>query len=136
MNDCLFCKIINKKISANVIYEDNKILAFLDIAPVNKGHTLVIPKTHSNDFLSTNEEILQHLISKTKKIANAIIKATNCSGVNIVTNNGETAGQVIFHLHFHIIPRFESDNLPLWPKKEYLENEKENLQKNIIQFLN
>ena len=124
MSDCIFCKIVSKEIPSEVIYEDDKILAFLDISPVNKGHSLVIPKKHYENSLETPEEILKELIVVVKKVALAIKKVTGAEGINFGVNNGAAAGQMIFHTHMHVIPRFKSDGLKLWGSGEY-ENEQE-----------
>lgn len=121
--DCLFCKIIKKEIPSSIIFEDDYTLAFLDIAPVNKGHVLVVPKLHSDDFLSTEDEVMDKLFKTVKRVSEAVVKATGAHGVNISINNGAAAGQVIFHLHVHIIPRFEEDGLLTWPKVEYSDDE-------------
>mgnify|MGYP001585061865 CR=1 FL=1 len=118
MNNCIFCKIINKEIPADIIYEDDQALAFLDIRPVSRGHALVVPKKHSDDFLSSEDQVLEDLMPKIKKIAAAVMKATNAEGINISTNHGAAAGQVVFHLHFHLIPRFGGDRLTAWPHQE------------------
>lgn len=115
MEDCIFCKIIAGEIPSDKVYEDEQVLAFLDIKPVNRGHLLVIPKIHSTDLLSVEDEALKDLMPKVKKIGAAAMKAMNAQGINISTNNGRAAGQIIFHLHFHLIPRFANDNLPPWP---------------------
>jgi len=116
MTDCLFCKIINKEIPSNIVYEDENTIAFLDIAPVNEGHTLVIPKNHSTNVFDIDEEDFKHLAVTVRKIAHAVKSATNAEGVNIGMNNEEAAGQVIFHPHVHVIPRFSGDGLPTWDR--------------------
>jgi histidine triad (HIT) family protein len=118
--NCIFCDIINKKSDAEVLFENEKVISFLDIRPVNYGHTLVIPKTHYENFLSLPEDELSELIKVTKDISGAIINSLNPEGFNIVTNNGIAAGQSVFHFHFHIIPRFKDDDFRFRPKlKEY-----------------
>ena len=134
--DCLFCKIIKKEIPSAVIFEDNDTMAFLDIAPVNKGHVLIVPKVHSDDFISTEDEVIDKVFRTAKKISNAIVKATGAHGVNISVNNGAAAGQVIFHLHAHIIPRFEEDGLKPWPKVSYSENEMKEFAEMIKKAIN
>jgi len=113
--DCIFCKIVTREIPADIIYEDDNTLAFLDIKPVNRGHALVIPKKHSADMLSASDADLIETTKITKKIAKAIVLATSAAGVNVSTNNGAAAGQVIFHWHYHVIPRFTADGLIPWP---------------------
>lgn len=118
MPDCLFCKIINKEISANIIYEDDATLAFLDIRPINPGHTLVIPKKHFEHCLKTTDEALSSIMRTIKKITPSILKTVGAESFNIGVNCGRTAGQVIFHTHFHIMPRFSDDGHKLWRSKE------------------
>lgn len=136
MTDCLFCKIVNKEIPADVVYEDEDVLAFLDIKPVSRGHTLVVPRKHSRDFLSTEDELLEALIPKIKKVGSAILKAVNAEGMNISTNHGAAAGQVIFHLHFHLIPRFRNDQLKPWPHSESEPETRNVLAEQIKRLLN
>lgn len=119
MNDCVFCKIVSGEISSDKIYENDKIMAFLDISPVNKGHTLVVPKEHYENSLATPEEILKELIVVVKKVALAVKEATGAEGINLGINNGQAAGQIIFHTHWHVIPRFFNDGYKMWGSKEY-----------------
>jgi histidine triad (HIT) family protein len=114
MSDCIFCKIIKGEILAAKIYENDKIIAFLDIAPVNPGHTLVVSKEHYENLLSTPEEILCEMISKVKSVAKAVISGMDAEGFNLGVNNGKVAGQIIPHLHFHIMPRYTGDGRKLW----------------------
>jgi len=116
---CVFCKIVNKEIPSEIIYENDKIMAFLDISPVNKGHTLVVTKEHYENSLVTPEEILRELIVAAKKVALAVKEATGADGINLGINNGKAAGQVIFHAHWHVIPRFLNDGYKMWGSKEY-----------------
>ena len=136
MSECVFCKIVKKEIPCHKIYEDDKIIAFLDRSPRNKGHTLVIPKKHSETILDTDDNILKDWILAIKKISNAIYKGVKCEGFNIGINQFREAGQVVPHLHAHIIPRFKNDGLRVWPKKAYssVEEEKE-FQKKITRLL-
>ncbi len=111
--DCLFCKIAKGDISAKKVYEDETSFAFLDLYPAAKGHTLVIPKNHYSTLLDIPEMELKELIQTVQKVSGAVMKATNAEGFNIVQNNKEASGQVIHHLHFHIVPRFKNDGLKL-----------------------
>jgi histidine triad (HIT) family protein len=104
-NNCIFCKIVSGEITTNKVYEDDKVIGFLDLHPKAKGHTLVIHKGHTKDFLTTPDEVLHEMIPTIKKIAQQQMKDVGASGFNLSVNNGSTAGQEIFHLHFHIIPR-------------------------------
>lgn len=117
MNDCLFCKIIKGKIPSQKVYEDELTYAFLDITPVNPGHTLVAPKNHAVNILDAEENEICALAVTAKKIAPKIIKAVGAAAFNLAVNNGSAAGQVVPHLHFHIIPRFPNDGHKLWSGK-------------------
>lgn len=112
MNNCIFCKIINGDIPSTKIYEDDEILAFLDISQATIGHTLVIPKAHIRDIFEMEEETASNLYRRVPKLASAIKHTFNAGGMNIVNNNKEEAGQTIFHYHLHLIPRYsEKDGL-------------------------
>jgi len=113
VDDCIFCQISQKKIPSSIVYEDENFVAFLDIRPANKGHVLVIPKKHIEDLLSLSEEQTKELFAVVQRVAQGIKKATDADALNIVQNNGTTAGQVIPHIHVHVIPRFEKDGLSL-----------------------
>ncbi|MBP3891024.1 MAG: HIT family protein [Solobacterium sp.] len=106
---CIFCSIINHEIPSRVIYEDENVLSILDINPLSKGHTLVMPKKHVTDILDTDQETLDQVMHVTQKLAVEIMKKTNADGCNIVSNCKEAAGQSVDHLHFHIIPRYTGD---------------------------
>jgi len=135
MSDCIFCKIIKKEIPADFIYENDRIVAFLDIHPNNPGHALVVPKAHFTDLLETPDDVLADIMSRTKKIAPAIIKAVNADGFNTIFNTKPAAGQAVFHTHMHIIPRFKGDGLRHWPEKELSKEEMEKIKKGIISAL-
>lgn len=123
MDNCIFCKIIKGEIPCAMVYEDDKVLAFLDIEPINEGHVLVVPKRHHESLFELPEEFLGAGLSAIKKIAGAVQKAMDADGINIGMNNGRAAGQAVFHAHFHIIPRFENDGLKHWKRKSYQEGE-------------
>jgi histidine triad (HIT) family protein len=109
---CIFCKIARKQASASIIYEDETIIAFLDIRPLNLGHSLVIPKGHYIDIFDTPEKDLCNVHGVSKRIAPAIKNATNADGISIIQQTGKAAGQDIFHLHVHVVPRFEGQKMP------------------------
>lgn len=119
MEDCTFCKIVNKEFQSSIVYEDDIVVAFMDIQPVNEGHTLVVPKKHFVTLDDCDEEIAKHLMAVTKKLNNAVLKAAKCEGVLNLIANGEAAGQEIFHLHIHIVPRFKNDGFGLKFADEY-----------------
>ncbi|MEM4261944.1 MAG: HIT family protein [Candidatus Diapherotrites archaeon] len=123
MQECIFCQIAQKKSTAFIVYENEETMAFLDIFPSNKGHTLIIPKKHYENIEEIPEKQLIEIAKTTKKVSQAIKEATDAQGFNIILNNGKTAGQLIMHLHFHIVPRFENDNLKLTFKSNKAEKE-------------
>lgn len=117
-DDCVFCKIVRKEIPSVKIYEDEVCYCFLDIQPINKGHALVIPKAHSESIYTLPESDLLHCAKVIQKVAKGLKDAVRCDGLNVGMNNGRAAGQVVFHAHFHVIPRFLSDGLTHWPGKK------------------
>jgi len=119
-DDCLFCKMVTGQIPVTKIYEDETVLAFLDIGPISDGHTLVIPKQHFEKLHDCPAELLGRVFSRLGKIAGAVAAAMDSDGYNLLCNNGRAAGQLIEHLHFHIIPRNTGDRLfSRWPSYEY-----------------
>jgi len=133
MTDCIFCKIIKGEMPCYKVYEDEDFLVFLDIMPVNKGHTLVISKQHYETIIDTPDELLEKMINIMKKVTKALKQ--DCDGVNIAQNNFKASGQLVPHIHFHIIPRFESDGLKSWPQGKYDENEIEQFRLKIENLL-
>jgi histidine triad (HIT) family protein len=121
--NCVFCKIARKETDASLVYEDADVMAFMDIRPVSRGHTLIIPKEHYVDIFEITGKLLEATHGVTKKIAVAVKKATNADGVSIVQQNGAAAGQEIFHLHIHVIPRFEGKKMPKFEELVLVERE-------------
>jgi len=117
--NCLFCKIIAGEIPAEKVYEDADTLAFLDIRPVNPGHTLVIPKEHYENVFDAPEAVWTKVAQSVKKVAHAIQEGLPVGDLNIAMNNGAHAGQVVFHAHVHIMPRHEGDGFELWHGTAY-----------------
>ncbi|GAB2478872.1 HIT family protein [Alkalibacterium psychrotolerans] len=110
MSDCIFCKIIDGDIPARKVYEDNDIIAILDISQVTKGHTLVISKKHVRNILDYSDELASAVFSKVPKLARAVKSAyPECEGLNVLMNNEEIASQSVFHGHIHLLPRYNSD---------------------------
>jgi histidine triad (HIT) family protein len=130
-DDCIFCKIVKGDIPSAKVYEDPDTLAFLDIAPNSKGHTLVVSKQHHEALLETPDDVLAKLMTVSKKVAAAVMKGTGAGGFNFNQNNYRIAGQLVPHIHFHIIPRFEGDGLKFWPQKKYEEGEMEAVREKI-----
>lgn len=110
-NNCIFCAIAAGEIPSYKVYEDDLVLAYLDINPFSKGHTLVIPKAHSEGLLDTSDETLATIIARVKKVAAHLKTALPCDGFNILQNNGAAAGQTVMHVHFHIVPRYGDEPL-------------------------
>lgn len=121
MENCIFCDIVERKAPLSVVYEDEVCLAFMDINPINVGHVLLIPKQHFVTLDDCDEEITKHLISVVKKLNRAVQKATKCEGILNDIMNGEAAGQEIFHLHIHIVPRNKGDGFGWHFPKGYRE---------------
>src|SRR5665647_599933 len=109
MSECVFCQIISKQAPANIVYEDEQVVAFLSNRPVNEGHTLVVPKKHHENIYEIPEEEAAYLFKIAKRVAVAVRDAVSAEGIRIVQNNGWAAGQVIFHLHVHVIPMMPTE---------------------------
>ena len=108
MNNCIFCKIANHIIPSSVVYEDDDVIAFLDISQTTKGHTLVIPKQHFDNFLTVPQEIMNKVMNVAQRIGQILIKNFKAKGINILSNCYEAAGQTVMHFHVHVIPRYIS----------------------------
>jgi histidine triad (HIT) family protein len=121
--DCLFCKIAAKEVDSNIVYEDDKVIAFLDINPVNPGHVLVVPKDHAEQLLELPEDNIVPVMSVVKKVMKALMDQPDIEGVNIMQNNYAAAGQVVPHVHVHVIPRKTGDGHRHWPGISYGEGE-------------
>ena len=132
--DCIFCKIIKGELPSIKVYEDNEVLAFLDINPVNAGHTLVVPKKHYENIHDLPDALFAKIAVVAKKIADAIIKA-GAKGVNIGMNNGVHAGQVVFHAHIHVMPRYGKDSHKLWTTTKYATGEASDIGEKIRTLL-
>lgn len=131
MESCIFCKIISNDVPAHKLYEDDHTLAFLDINPSNPGHTLVIPKDHFENLYTLPQETLCRLMITAQKVAIALKQATEADGINVIINNEPPAGQIVFHAHFHIIPRHDTDSFPPWPHQAYIGDEAEKISEKI-----
>ena len=136
MENCIFCKIVRGELPSYKVYEDDKTIAFLDIHPVNAGHTLVVPKAHSTNIFDITPDDWAALAEVVRKLSIAVEKALGADGVNIGMNNREHAGQVVGHSHMHIIPRFEADGFKLMPQRTYKENEAESTLEKIRTAVN
>lgn len=131
-NNCIFCKLANGVIPTNSVYEDNNFKAILDASPAAKGHALIIPKEHCADLFEAPDSVLSEIMKTAKKVGKGIMKATGCDGVNIIQNNREAAGQTVFHLHVHVIPRFVNDGIDFeYEHLELADSEFEQIAKKI-----
>ena len=110
MNDCIFCKIVRGDIPCHKVYEDDDVLAFLDISQTTKGHTLVISKEHFRNLLYVPKDILAKVMGAAQKIAQAQVASLGAKGVNIINNTNEVAGQTVMHFHVHVIPRYSNED--------------------------
>ncbi len=136
MEECIFCKIIDGKIPAAEVYEDSKVISFLDIMPANKGHCLIVPKKHSSTLVEMKDEDLLAAILAAKKVAKALSLSFGNASFNIVMNNGKEAGQLVNHAHIHIIPRFQKDRLRIkWSHIKYEDNEIKEYAERIRKFI-
>lgn len=135
MDGCLFCNIIAGDIPANKVYEDETVIAILDITPVNPGHTLVIPKAHYQDITATPDDTVCHIMNVTKKLAPAIVTAAAADAFNVGINTGAVAGQSVFHTHVHIMPRKQGDGFEHWHGRPYGEGEAQRVAEAIRHVL-
>jgi histidine triad (HIT) family protein len=121
---CIFCKIVQKQTPSSTIYEDEAVMVFVDIRPLNIGHTLIIPKAHFVDIFDIPYDLLSRVHKVSKQIASAVKKATNADGISIIQQNGKAAGQDIFHIHVHAVPRFDGQKLPPFSELKEIERTK------------
>ena len=128
MENCIFCKIANGEIPAATLYEDENFRVILDLGPASKGHALILPKSHAANIYELSDEMAAKAMILAKKMATAMTAALKCDGFNIVQNNGECAGQTVFHFHMHLIPRYKGDNVGItWNPGELTDEDKEEI---------
>mgnify|MGYP000906476153 CR=1 FL=1 len=113
MSDCIFCKIANGEIPSATLYEDEDFRVILDLGPASKGHALILPKAHAANIYEISDDMAAKAMILAKKMATKMTEALKCDGFNIVQNNGEPAGQTVFHLHVHLIPRYADDTVQI-----------------------
>lgn len=124
MSDCIFCKIIAGDIPSTTVYEDSDFKAIMDISPAAKGHVIILAKKHYANLFELDNEVASKALSVARKIAKAQMEEFHCDGVNLLQNNGEAAGQTIFHFHIHVIPRYNNDDLNIpWEHLNYADGE-------------
>lgn len=128
MENCIFCKIANGEIPAATLYEDENFRVILDLGPASKGHALILPKSHAANIYELSDEMAAKAMILAKKMATAMTAALKCDGFNIVQNNGECAGQTVFHFHMHLIPRYKGDQVGItWYPGELSDADKEEI---------
>jgi len=132
-SDCIFCKLANGVFPTNFIYEDEDFKVILDANPATKGHSLILPKKHFKNILDADEEILKKIFPLAKKLSNKLIEVLKCDGVNVLQNNNKAAGQVVFHLHVHLIPRYkdEKEHLISWKPNKFSDEEMKNIAESL-----
>lgn len=131
-NNCIFCKIAGGEIPSSTLYEDEMVRVILDISPASKGHALILPKEHYANFYEISDEMASHVIKTAKKMAKKMQKELGVEGLNVLQNNGELAGQTVFHYHMHLIPRYQGDKVNMkWENGELSESSKEELVKKL-----
>ena len=126
MSDCIFCKIANREIPSATLYEDEDFRVILDLGPASKGHALILPKAHAANIYEISDDMAAKAMILAKKMATKMTEALKCDGFNIVQNNGEPAGQTVFHFHMHLIPRYEGDQVGITWKPGTLTDEVKN----------
>jgi len=132
MDDCIFCKIAKGEIPCSKVYEDENVLAFLDISPANKGHTLIIPKEHFETLIDIPVGLLSKMMKTARKVSKKVEKKLKAEGYNIMMSNREAGEQVVKHAHIHVIPRYKSDDFKLvWTHKKYEEGEMEKYREKL-----
>ena len=135
--NCIFCKIANGEIPSSTIYEDDFFRVILDLSPATKGHALILPKQHMANIFEMDDTTAEKVFVLAKRIAKAMKSAINCDGLNIVQNNGEVAGQTVFHFHMHIIPRYNDDGQQItWTPGTSEAEEREAIAAQIKSLLN
>jgi histidine triad (HIT) family protein len=131
-NNCIFCKIANGEIPSSTLYEDDMVRVILDISPASKGHALILPKEHYANLYEISDEMASHVIKTAKKMAKKMQEELGVEGLNVLQNNGELAGQTVFHYHMHLIPRYQGDKVNMkWENGELSESSKEELVKKL-----
>ena len=135
MGDCIFCRIAAGEAPAAPVLETPAVLAFLDIAPVSYGHTLVIPKSHYENLLDLPDGLWTEMGRVCRRVAQALRATLSAQGFNLGMNNFEAAGQVVFHAHLHVIPRYYTDGLHLFPQESYKPGEMEKTREQLRRFL-
>lgn len=134
--DCIFCKIVSGEIPSTTLYEDDMFRVILDLNPASRGHALILPKEHFANLYEIEEEYAAKAMVLAKKMATAMTKALGAEGFNLLQNNGEVAGQTVFHFHLHLIPRYKEENeLILWEPKKVTPEEMKKIAEEVEKYL-
>ena len=132
MENCIFCKIAAGEIPSATLYEDEDFRVILDLGPASKGHALILPKQHYANLYELPDELAEKVIRLAKKMVIAMTKALQCDGFNVVQNNGEAAGQTVFHFHMHLIPRYNGDSVGItWTPGTLTDEAKEEILEKV-----
>lgn len=132
MSNCIFCKIANGEIPSATLYEDEDFRVILDLGPASKGHALILPKAHAANIYEISDDMAAKAMILAKKMATKMTEALKCDGFNIVQNNGEPAGQTVFHFHMHLIPRYKGDEVGLtWKAGELSDEVRDEILKKV-----
>ena len=132
--NCIFCKIVNGDIPSKMLYEDGEFKVILDLGPATKGHALILPKNHYRNLYELPDDMASKVMLLAKKMASQMTDKLECDGFNLVQNNGEAAGQTVFHFHLHLIPRYNGDGQTLgWKEQELTADELEEIRKIITE---
>ena len=131
MKDCIFCKIVNRKAPAKIVYENESVICFLPIKVEVYGHTLIVPKTHYSDLYDIPQKTLCELLKVSKKLASDYKIKIKATGVNLMNASGKDAQQSVFHFHFHLLPRFKDDGLDTWPDLPKIETDRDKLWRKL-----
>ena len=135
-DDCIFCKIANGEIPSKTLYEDEDFRVILDLGPATRGHALILPKEHADNLYELPEDTAAKTFVLAKKMATKMAEKLQCDGLNIVQNNGEAAGQTVFHFHMHIIPRYKNDTVNVtWKQNEADAAVIEDIKKKVSAYL-
>lgn len=131
--NCIFCKIANGEVPSKTLYEDDKFRVILDLGPATKGHALVLPKEHYKNLYELPEETAGEVMKLAKKMVTKMTERLGCEGFNLVQNNGDLAGQTVYHFHMHMIPRYQADGQKIgWKPQEVAQEELEAIKNTIV----
>ena len=131
-DDCIFCKLANGDIPVDAIYEDDLVKVIFDAGPASEGHVLIIPKSHADGIYDLTDEQAERIFAVAVKVSNALKKAFEPDGLNVVQNNGEIAGQTVFHFHMHLIPRYKGDGVNVgWNPKELTDDARQEMLEKV-----